>query len=188
MTVTLHPLGIILALTFLASMAYLFHWMFRVPPVVPLPVVAARRSVTRIHRILVPVIESIVSERAVELACRLGEDQRAEIILASIVEVPMTVSLNTPIPELEAKAKEALAAARFIVSQHNLPAKVRLMPQRTAADGILRIAREEQVDAIIMALEERRYPFPGPLGHTAWDVMRKAPCEVILDKVPARRS
>lgn len=184
MNVTLHPLGIFLAVIFTASMSFLFFWMFRVPPMVPLGVAVARRSVAGLHRILVPVVETVASERAVELACRLGEDQKAEIIVAFIMEVPMALPLQTPLPNLEAKAKAALETARFIVHQHNLPAKMRMMPQRTAADGILRIAREEQVDAIIMGLGERRQPFPGPLGQTVWDVIRKAPCEVLLDKMP----
>jgi nucleotide-binding universal stress UspA family protein len=139
--------------------------------------------VTRIHRILVPVVETVASERAVELACRLGEDQKAEIILAFIMVVPMSLPLETPLPSLEAAGRQALDTARFIVHQHNLLAKPRIMPQRAAADGILRIAREEQVDAIIMGVEEHRHALPGPLGRTVLDVIRKAECEVILDKV-----
>ena len=181
-------LGIFLGFTFLVAMAVLFRWMFHVPPASPLPVVTARRSVTRIHRILVPVVETVASERAVELACRLGHDQKAEIILAFIMVVPMALPLNTPLPNLEAMGRQALDTAKFIVNQHNLLAKLRLMPQRTAADGILRIAREEQVDAIIMGVEERRHALPGPLGQTVWDVMRKAPCEVILDRVHAAQA
>lgn len=178
-------LGILLALMFLTAMGVLFRWMFRLPPVVPLGVVTARRSVAGLHRILVPVVETMASERAVELACRLGEDQKAEIILAFIMEVPMALPLQTPLPGLEAKGRQALDTAKFIVNQHNLVAKLRMMPQRTAADGILRIAREEQVDAIIIGLGQRRRPIPGPLGQTVWDVLHKAPCEVILDKMPA---
>ncbi|MBM3135022.1 MAG: hypothetical protein FJZ89_07045 [Chloroflexi bacterium] len=183
MNVTLHPLGIILALIFVSSMSFLFYWMFRVPPQAPQRVVAARRSVAGLHRILVPVVETVVSERAVELACRLGEDQKAEIILASIVEVPMTLALSAPMPALEAQAKEALDMATFIVQQHNLPVRSRMMPQRSAAEGILRIANEEQVDAIILGLGEKRGRLPAEqFGRTVADVLRKAACEVIVAK------
>ena len=185
MNVTLHPLGIILALLFVSSMSLLFFWMFRVPPLVPLGVVTARRSIAGIHRILVPVVETVVAERAVELACRLGEDQKAEIILASIVEVPMTLALSTPMPALEAEAKEALDMAAFIVQQHNLPVRSRVLPQRSAAEGILRIANEEQVDAIILGLGEKRGRLPTEqFGRTVADVLRKATCEVIVAKAP----
>ena len=134
MSVTLNPLGIVLATIFLVSMSLLFYWMFRVPPATPLPVAVARRSVTRIHRILVPVVETVASERAVELACRLGEDQKAEIVLAFIMVVPMSVPLEAPIPSLEATGRQALDTASFIVHQHNLLAK----PTDTAAAHGLR--------------------------------------------------
>jgi nucleotide-binding universal stress UspA family protein len=176
-------LGILLAAAFLTAMGFLFSWMFRVPPLVPLSVVTARRSIAGIHRILVPVVETVVAERAVELACRLGEDQKAEIILASIVEVPMTLSLSTPMPALEAEAKEALDMAAFIVQQHNLPVRSRVMPQRSAAEGILRIANEEQVDAIILGLGEKHGRLPTEqFGRTVAEVLRKATCEVIVAK------
>ena len=179
--------GVVLATMFVIAMVVLFWWMFKVPPAVPMGVVNARRSVTGLHRILVAVVETVASERAVELACRLGHEQKAEIIVAYVMEVPMSLPLQTPLPNLEAKGRQALDTAKFIINQHNLPAKMRIMPQRTAADGILRIAREEQVDVIVMGLGERRQPIPSPLGQTVWDVLRKAPCEVILDKVPGHQ-
>jgi hypothetical protein len=96
----------------------------------------------------------------------------------------MALPLQTPLPNLETQGNQVLDTARFTINQHNLPAKTRLMPQRTAADGIIRIAREEQLDAIVTGLGERRNPLPGPLGQTVWEVLRRAPCEVILDKMP----
>ncbi len=184
MALTLHPLGILLALIFVSCMTFLFLWMFRVPPARPLPVVMAVRSVTRIHRILVPVVETTASERAVELACRLGRDQKAEVVLAFVKVVPMSLPLEAPMANVEAAGRQALETAKFIVNQHNLAAKTRILPHRTAADGILRIAREENVDAIILGVDEHQHAIPGPMGRTVTDVMRKASCEVILDKVP----
>ena len=39
------------------------------------------------------------------------------------------------------------------------------------------------MDAIIMGVDEHQHANPGPMGRTVLDVMRKAACEVILDKV-----
>ncbi len=184
MTPILHPLGIALALVFAVSMALLFWWMFRVPPQVPHEVAAVRRSVAALQRILVPVSGRTASERAVELACRLGEAQKAEIVLAYIIEVPFTLSLNTPVPQEEAKGKEALRTARFIVEQHGLLARTHIVPHRYAWDGILRLTQQEQADAIVMGVGAG-----GPaaeIGHTTQEVLRRARCEVILDKLPSR--
>jgi nucleotide-binding universal stress UspA family protein len=165
-------------------MGSLFFWMFRVPPATPLPVVTARRSVAAIHRILVPTVEAMASERAVELACRLGEAQKAEIILVYVVEVPLTLSLDTAMPDQETKGREALNTAEFIVKQHGLPVHSRMMHQRYAADGIIQLAKEEEVDAIVIGVGLKRRATPGSIGRTTSEVMRRAPCEVIIDQAP----
>lgn len=185
MTPTLNPLGIVLAAVFTLSMALLFWWMFRVPPQVPHEVAAVRRSVAALQRILVPVSGKVTSERAVELACRLGVAQKAEIVLAYVIEVPFTLSLTTPLPAEETKGQEALRTAQFIVEQHGLPVKTRIVPHRYAWDGILRLAREEQTDAIVMSVGRAR-PGDEVLGRTSQEVARRAECEVILDKTATR--
>ena len=89
-----HPLGVLLALVFLTAMGLTFWWMFRVPPPLPREAARAYHSVAAIRKILVPVLGTLVSERAVELAARVGERQRAEIILAYVVHIPWTLPLN----------------------------------------------------------------------------------------------
>jgi len=185
-TPTLHPIGIVLAIAFVASMGLLFFWMFRVPRPVPHEVAVVRRSVGALQRIVVPVSGRTISERAVELACRLGEAQKAEIILTYVIEVPFTLALGTPVPSEEAKGEQALRTARFIVEQHGLPVRARLIPHRYAWAGILDVSQEEHADAIVMAAGAGQ---PGPqevLGRTAVEVVRRAPCEVIVSK-PANR-
>ncbi len=185
MTPTFNPLGIVLAVIFVGSMGFLFWWMFKVPPLVPHEVAMVRRSVAAMQRVLVPVSSKIVSERAVELACRLGEAQKAEIVLAYVIEVPFTLSLGTAVPAEEEKGEQALRTARFIVEQHGLPAKTRMLPHRYAWGGILHIAKEEMVDAIVMGAGAGRPGGPAQgMGRTAQEVIRRAECEVILDKIP----
>ncbi len=185
MTPILHPLGIALAAVFVLSMGLLFWWMFRVPPQVPHEVATVRRSVAALQHILVPVSGRVTSERAVELACRLGAPQKAEIVLVYVIEVPFTLALTTPVPAEEAKGQEALRTARFIVEQHGLPVKTRIVPHRYAWDGILRLAQQEQVDAIVMSVGRNRTGGE-VLGRTSQEVVRRAECEVILDKMASR--
>ncbi len=184
MTPIFSPLGIALAIVFLGSLVALFWWMFKVPPMVPHEVAMVYRSVAGMERFLVPVSGKIASERAVELACRLGEPQKAEIILAYVIEVPYTLSLGTPVPSEESRGEAALRTARFIVEQHGLPVRTRMLPHRYAWSGILRVAEEELVDAIVMGAGTGR-PRPAEgMSRTAQEVMRRAGCEVIVSKTP----
>ena len=180
----LNPIGIGLAALFLILMINLFRWMFRVPPQVPYAVVKARQSVSALHRLLVPATEDGACERVVELACRLGEAQKAEIVLAYVVEVPFTLSLNTPMPTEEARGQEMLRTAQFIVEQHGLPVKTQIIPHRQSWGGILHVARQEMVDAIIMGIGAGRPGQTEGMNRTAQEVLKRAECEVILDKAP----
>lgn len=183
-TPTFNPIGVFLAIIFVASMGLLFFWMFRVPPQVPREVAVVRRSVAAMQRIMVPVSGKIASERAVELACRLGAAQKAEIILAYIIEVPFTLSLGTLMPAEEAKGEEALCTARFIVEQHGLPVKTKIVPHRYAWGGILHLVQKEVVDAIVMSVGAGRPGMAGAMSRTTQEILQRAQCEVILDKVP----
>src|SRR5512142_2494534 len=106
--IQVHPLGVGLAAVFAGSMGLLFFWMFRVPPALPLPVVKVRGSVEAVHKILVPIVEAIPSERAVELACRVGNGHGAELVLVHVIVVPYALPLSAPMPEREKVAEEAL--------------------------------------------------------------------------------
>jgi nucleotide-binding universal stress UspA family protein len=180
----LHPLGIGIAVLFLILMINLFLWMFRVPPLLPYEVVKARQSVSALHRILVPVGEDVASERAVELASRLGVAQKAEIILAYVFEVPYSLSLDAQVPTEDAKAEHALSTARFIVEQHGLPVRAKILASRQVWGGILRLAHEEAVDAIVMSTGRVRSGTIDSLSRTAEEVIRRSEVEVILDKAP----
>jgi nucleotide-binding universal stress UspA family protein len=185
MPATLNPIGMVIAVVFVVSMGTLFWWMFRVPPVVPHEVAVVRRSVAGMERLLVPVSGRVASERAVELACRLAAPQKAEIILAYVIEVPFTLSLGSPVPVEESRGEAALRTARFIVEQHALPVRTKMLPHRSAWSGILRIATEEVVDAIVMAAGVGGPRASEGMSNTAHEVLRRAPCEVIVDKIPA---
>ncbi len=181
--IQINPLGVFLSVLFVSSMVILFTWMFRVPPAVPLPVVKVHGSVEALHRILVPLIEAMSSERAVELACRLGNGKKVELVLVHIVVIPYTLPLNAPMPEGEKAAQEALELGQVIASRFGCKVETRIVRHRNAVEGVLRVAVEERVDAIVLGvgLKSRR---PGEWGHTSAEILRLAPCEVIVDKVP----
>jgi len=180
----LNPIGVGLAILFLFLMINLFRWMFRVPPQLPYKVAKARQSVSALHSILVPTTEDVISERAVELACRLGELQKAEIVLAYVVEVPFTLALSVQMPDEEARGQDALHMGQVIVEQHGLPVRTRIVPHRYAWGGILHLAQEERVDAIVMSAGKVRPGLTEGIGRTAREVVKRAACEVILDKMP----
>src|SRR5512147_2667247 len=112
-----------LAFVFAGSMGVLLWWMFRVPRAIPLAAAKARRAVGAIKRVLVPTSGTVFSERGIELACRLGEEQKAEIYLVTVLEVPRTLPLEAPMPEAEAKAEDIIKRGEEIINLRGLPGK-----------------------------------------------------------------
>jgi nucleotide-binding universal stress UspA family protein len=176
-------LGAILAAAFAIPMAALLLWMLRVPRPVPQEVARAVRSVGAVQTILVPILEHYYSERAVELASRLGQMQKARILLGYVVEVPRTLSLGVPLPMVEEQANRALAEAKTIVKMHALEAKAEIIRAREAGEGIARVARDRGVDLIVLGISPELGLTEGSAARCAEGLFRHAPCEVIIDRL-----
>jgi nucleotide-binding universal stress UspA family protein len=176
-----------LAFLFGLLMGGLLLWMFRVPAPVALEVAHARRSVSGIRRIMVPTQGAEHDERAVELACRLGAEQHSQVILTYVLEIPLTLSLGTPLPEQEQMASKAMQRSMEIVKLHNLEAVPQILRDRDAGRGILRAARDLDVDLVVIGMNPARSHFADPLGRTTETLLRQASFEVIVDKHPARQ-
>jgi len=183
--VALNPWGILLAVVFAVCVVGLLLWMLRVPAPIAREVARARRSVSGIKRILVPTRGAPHDERAVELACRLGQEQGSQIVLAYVLEIPLTLSLNTPLPDEEAKARRAMQRSVEIVQLHALEPIPRVERDREAGRGILRTAKDLDVDLVVIGMNPARSHFADPLGRTTETLLRNASFEVIVDKHPA---
>ncbi|MFI5175710.1 MAG: universal stress protein [Terriglobia bacterium] len=179
-----HPLGIFIAFVFLVSMSSILWWMLHPPPQVEAAVAKARRSISALRRIMVTTRGMRYDDRAVELACRLGQEQKSEIVATYIIEVPLTLPLGITLDQEEAKAQEAVARAVNIIKLHALPAKKNIERDREAARGILRAAKELDVDLLILSIDPHKTALKKFTGKTTERILSDAPCEVIVDHIP----
>jgi len=179
----IHPLGLIMAAIFAVSMGSLIWWMFRLPQSLSLPVAQARVSVEAIKRILVPTLGTVFAGREVELACRLGEDQKAEISLVYVLEMPRTLSLDATMPAEEEKGREALGMAKTIVDLHGLPSTMKIIRARVAGQEIARAAAEQDADLIILGMKPGMGLTYESFARNMDILMRKAHCELLIDRL-----
>jgi nucleotide-binding universal stress UspA family protein len=175
--------GAFLAFIFTAAMIILLWWMFHVPRAIPLAAAKARRAVGAIKKILVPTSGTPYSERGIELACRLGEEQKAEIYLVNVLEVPRTLPLEAPLPDAEAKAGDIVKRGEEIVSLRGLPVRGEVKRGRVAGEEIIRAAKDWDADLIVMGIRSQVTMAQDILGRNSGLILRRAPCEVILDKL-----
>lgn len=142
----------------------------------------SQRAVRGLRRIVVPIDPNVSSGRAVELACRLGEAQKAEILLVHVIAVPYKLPLDHPLPEATFRGGRALRLGEAIVREHGLPLRSELLRERSAAGAVVRLAREQQADLVVMGAGESETHLDGGLGRTAEEILRRAPCEVLIDR------
>jgi len=177
-------LGVVIAIIFTLCMGGILWWMLHPPPLIKPEVAKARRSVETLKRILVPTSGRPYSERGIELACRLGAEHQAEIVLTYVIEIPRTLPLDAPMPEAEEKANQALNRGKEIVELHHLPPVLLIERAREAGEGIVRAAKDNQADVIVLGMRTDIRGAQSLWGRTTDILLRKAPCEVILDKLP----
>jgi nucleotide-binding universal stress UspA family protein len=185
LNVTLNPIGLLIAVGFTVGLAGTLGWMLRVPPPAPRGATSTVRSVESIRKVLVPILDLGASVRAVELAARLNQGHKAEMVIVYVHEIPLQAPLA--MPEKDPRIQRALDAAAFIATQHNIEPRTRINVARQAGHRIVEIAREENVDLIVMGISLTNRPNEGPLGRIAEHVVRNAPCEVIVDRVPRQK-
>jgi nucleotide-binding universal stress UspA family protein len=174
--------GSVIAAVFLVLLVIVFRWMFRIPPLVPYEVAQIRRTVNDLRTVVVPVVNSLSSERAVELACRLAEPQQAQILLVGVVEVPLSLPLDAGMPAQRLRAEEAIEVGAAICDQHELPFDRVVIPARSAWEGIVRVARERRADLIVLGLDPKQRMPGEELSRNVAQVIRRANCEVIVDR------
>lgn len=184
MTPEISLLGALISIFFISTLSGTLWWMLHPHAFVTQAAAKARQSVFAVKKILVPTVGLPYTERSVELACRLGYKQKAEIYLTYILEVPRTMSLDIPLPDADKEAEEALERASQIVLLHHLPMQKVIHRARVAGDDIAKIAKDMEMDMIVLGIQDTAGSRADPLNKTAYSVLKNAPCEVIIDKLP----
>ena len=140
-----------------------------------------------LQNILVPLLRADNPETTATLACRLAkpEGQTANLHLTYILEVPRHLPLNAPLPEEEATAGGVLDAVEAWVRAQGLTPVPHVRRARDAGEEIVHQAEELGVNIIVLAYAHTSDSDDEPIRRVVRTVLDRAPCEVVLNKVPA---
>jgi APA family basic amino acid/polyamine antiporter len=159
------------------------------------------------RKILVPVFGSRLDDDIVSTAGRLaapepgsrgGEEGEARLDVIYVVEVPLTLPLDAPLPpDQEEEARRALERASEIGDEYeDVEISSELIRARDVGAGIVEAARERDVEAIVIGAEPPTKikggarlggigaPMPAEIGAATEYVLKKAPCRVLLTAPP----
>ena len=167
------------------------------------------RALTRPHLkggledILVPIFGTELDEDIVSTAGLLAVDETgvdgANLFIFYALEVPLSKAIDDPMPpEVEERAARATERARLIASEYSgVTVKTGIGRVRKAGSGIVRQAREQNSDAIVMGAEPPSRILggaelggagdtrPDEIGPVTAYVLKRAPCQVLLTAPPA---
>ena len=133
-----------------------------------------------ISRILVPIDWSAPSNGAFQLAATLAREHDAQLVVLYVVPLPAMMYGPPPESYLEHVREEL----RRIKPSDPKTRVQHLLVEGDAATMILRAARENHCDLIVMGTHGRTGLTRLLKGSVAEQVVRKAPCRVLTVKAP----
>jgi APA family basic amino acid/polyamine antiporter len=151
------------------------------------PVVIDPSIALEYRNVLVPVVWRRESEAAVDLACRLASERGTSIVALTVIEVPLELALDAPLPPgAEAKANDVLDEARAIGDAYGVHVVGRLMRARRAGRAIVDEAARRNSEIIVMGAPRRNeHRRRGRIfGGTVDFVLKNAPCRVMVAAAP----
>ncbi len=152
--------------------------------------IRARGGAQTPQSILVPLLRPEHTETASSLACRLaraaspgdGGAQKSRLHLAYMLEVPRHLPLTAPLPEEEARASKALAAAADAARCEGVSANPIVTRTRDAGEEIVTQAAALEASLIVLAYQKSDDPDDTQMERITRTVIDRAPCEVLLNK------
>jgi len=131
-------------------------------------------------KILVAVNEEDYSRELIKIGAILSLQNRSELYIAYVYEVPFSLSLDSDSPEEIEKGDRILDIAANVADEIGISAKTDIIQARTVGAGIVNEARDLGVDLLIIGM--KKYPGHGEniVSSTVDYVMKKTSCRVML--------
>jgi nucleotide-binding universal stress UspA family protein len=151
----------------------------------------ARRTAALGYRsIVVPLIDAPETDYAVDLACRLGADHGARLVLVAPLVVDQELPLDAHFPTELPHLKEVLDRAEAIAESYGVGARRRVVRTRERGLGqaVAEVAADCRAQLVVVGAEiESRRGFHHAFPPDVRSVLRDAPCPVLVATGPARR-
>jgi basic amino acid/polyamine antiporter, APA family len=159
------------------------------PPREAVPGPRRRRSAAAYQRILVPLVDTSDSERAVAVACQLAAERGTAVSAVNVVEVPVELPLDAHMTEEEAHAKHVLRHAAAIGDRYGVTVSPRIVRGRSAGEAIVEEAKRCRSEIIVLwAPRRNRLGSKAAIfGRTVDYVLKHAPCRVMVTAAAAAK-
>jgi nucleotide-binding universal stress UspA family protein len=122
---------------------------------------------------------------AVEFACSIARRGRGKVHVVHVIEVRRALRLDADLTEEAQHGEEILTQAELAARRQDYEVDGELLQARDAGHAIVDEAIERNADAIVMGVPYTRPFGEFELSRVPTQVMKTAPCEVVLLRMPA---
>jgi nucleotide-binding universal stress UspA family protein len=135
-------------------------------------------------KIIVPVDGSSYSLKAVETACDLAKSQPSSslVLVAVAIEIPELGEGRYIYEKMKAQAEAALDKSKEVAQKCGTVAGVLLATGASPAEEIVKVAKDEKADLIVIGSRGLAAKTASFLGSTASKVVTYSPCSVLVVK------
>ncbi|ELY58719.1 universal stress protein [Natronolimnohabitans innermongolicus] len=138
--------------------------------------------------LLVPIANEETAERQLETAIDIATDRSYRIQLVYVLEVPVQLSLQDGVRYLlEDETTELLSEAAARVDSRGVPVEQRIRVARGVATGIVGAVAEYDIDALVLGWRGRPPRQNIVLGGHLDRVLRRAECDVLVERIKTPR-
>jgi nucleotide-binding universal stress UspA family protein len=138
----------------------------------------------QVRRILVALAGTPVDEDLLQYAAVLAKAYRAKVLGVHVIEVRWDQSLDTVLERELERGETLLDEAAKLARRAGLSLDTELLQAREAAAAIVNMARERQVELIMVGMGYRKRLGKVYVGQTVQDVYVTAPCAVLAYRQP----
>jgi nucleotide-binding universal stress UspA family protein len=123
---------------------------------------------------------SEISKQIIKVASSLSKAENAELYITYIFQVPLSLSLDTEVPEELDKGDSILDFASEIAEEFEVPLETHIIQARTAGSGILNEIRDLKIDTAVLGLKHNTIPGENVMGTNVEYVVKAEPCNIVL--------
>jgi APA family basic amino acid/polyamine antiporter len=165
------------------------RFVIRVPltQTVRAPMLIGASIALEYRRIVVPLVDGLESEIALDLAFKLATQRGATVTAVAAIEVPLDLPLDADLPDEEAAANARLDDARAAGELHGIQVVTRFVRARNAGEAIVGEATSRQAEIVVLG-SPRRNGRGSIFGKTVDYVLHHSPSRVMVAAAPHVKS
>lgn len=131
-------------------------------------------------RILIPVVGTEADKEAMDLACRLAQENESKIYAIHVISIGRELPLDAEVESEISKAEDILARIENYAKDCGCQIETELLQAREVGPAIIDEAIERDTDLIILGVSYKTRFGEFCLGEVIPHVLRNAPCRVII--------